>query len=147
MIDPDNVPEVADGEVLARYILAGQTTKSLRKYVREDDSVKPELFLPYQHVELSVNRHRDCDEAEVWGFGRAVANFRQMKLHGRCDLSVADCRLDTLSVVKRPIKDDSRGVPDNPNHADIVGFPPKKEDQKSLAQKLAAKATKRMLPP
>jgi len=49
--------------------------------------------------------------------------------------------------VAKPIKDHPSGVPDNPNHADIVGFPDKKEDQISLAQKLADKAGERIEPP
>ena len=39
MIDPQNVPDVDDDEMLARYIVAGQSSKSLRKYVRENNTV------------------------------------------------------------------------------------------------------------
>jgi hypothetical protein len=37
-----------------------------------------------------------------------------------------------LDVVASPI------LPHNPNHADIVGFPARKDEQLSLAEKLAA---------
>ena len=146
MIKPDDVPDVEDNEKLARFIVAGQSTKSLRKYVREDNTVKPQLFLPYRHVELSVNRHRDCKENEIWAFGQAIAEYRQMAFYGRSDVAVVSCKIDKLTVVKKPIRDDALGVPNNPNHADIVGFPAAKEDQLSLAEKLAAKATDRQVP-
>ena len=35
MINPDDVPDVEDDEMLARFIVAGQSTKSLRKYVKD----------------------------------------------------------------------------------------------------------------
>ncbi len=147
MIDADNVPKVREDEILARYIVAGQSTKSLRKYVRKNNSVKPLLFLPYSHVDLSVNRHLDCEETEIWEFGKVVAETREKRFHGRSDISVTDCRFDSLDVVAKPIKDDPKGMPDNPNHADIVGYPAKKEDQLSLAEKLAEKASDRKSPP
>ena len=147
MIDPDNVPNVDDDEILARYIVAGQSTRSLRKYVRENNTVKPQLFLPYKHVELSVNRYRDCDESEIWNFGRAIAVYREKELHGLSDIAVASCTFEGLTVVAKPIRDDAQGVPDNPNHADIEGFPSTKEDQLSLAEKLAASASDRITPP
>lgn len=147
MIDPNNVPDFEVDEVVARFILAGQSKKSLRKLVRADETIKPLLFLPYDHIELSVNRHRDCTENEIWGFGEGVAGYRNLVLHGRSDIHVEDCKFDTLEVLAKPIQNDPNGVPDNPNHADIVGFPAKKEDQLSLAGKLAAKATDRLLPP
>lgn len=141
MIDPDNVPPIEQDEMLARFILE-------KKLIYDKDkSAKPRLFYPYKHVELSVNRHCDCTEEEIWDFGFGVADFRKKRLRGRCDITVGDCTFDSLSVVAKPIKDHPKGVPDNPNHADIVGYPENKEDQMSLAQKLAAKASKRMLPP
>ena len=133
MINPDDVPDIEDDEMLARFIVAGQSTKSLRKYVRENNTVKPQLFLPYKHVELSVNRHRDCDECEIWDFGQAIAEYRKMDFYGRSDIAVGSCTFDELSVVATPIRDHPQAVPDNPNHADIVGFPAAKEDQLSLA--------------
>ncbi|MFC1758149.1 hypothetical protein ACFL2H_05190 [Planctomycetota bacterium] len=146
MIDPDNVPHVEPDEMLARYIVAGETVRSLRKYVREDETVKPQLFIPYHYVELSVNRHRDCNEDEIWRFGFSVAEQRAMTFHGRSDISASDCTFDPLSVLAKPIRNNLPDATDNPNHADIVGYPSEKADQKSLALKLAAKASKRKTP-
>ena len=53
MIDPTHVPPVADGELLARFIVNANE-------VRADGSVRPQLFLPYKRVELSVNWSRSC---------------------------------------------------------------------------------------
>ena len=69
-----------------------------------------------------------------------------MTFHGRSDIAVVSCTFDSLSVVAKQIRNHPKGVPDNPNHADIVGFPDSKEDQLSLAEKLAANATDRKVP-
>jgi hypothetical protein len=133
MIDPNNVPPVDDGELLARFIVNSNE-------FRADDSVTPTLFMPYKRVVLSVNRHRDATVEETWDVGRRVASERARTLYGRSDLPAIACKVDSLKVVAKPI------LPDNPNHADVEGYPPKKEDQKSLAQKLAANASKRIAP-
>ena len=146
MIDPDNVPDVDDEEMLARFIVAGQSKKSLRKLVRENETVKPQLFVPYSHVEISVNRHRDCTDDEIWQFGKIVATVQQKTLHGRCDIEASSCKIGPLKVKASQIRDHDT-VPDNPNHADITGYPTKKDDQISLAQKLAASASLRIEPP
>lgn len=125
MIDPNNVPAVADNELLVRFILHSNET-------RDDGSVKPKLFLPYSLVELSVNRHREATSDETWHVGRDIAAARGKTLYGLSNIRASSCRIETLDVVATPI------LPNNPNHADIVGYPPKKEDQMSLAAKLAA---------
>jgi hypothetical protein len=134
MIDVTNVPPVDDDELLARFILQ-------RGEFRADDSVTPALFMPYKHVALSVNRHRDATAEETWEVGRRVASQRHKTLHGRSDIKASACKIDSLGIVAKPI------LPDNPNHAEIEGYPPKKEDQKSLALKLAAIASNRIPPP
>ncbi|RLS42485.1 MAG: hypothetical protein DWH78_00695 [Planctomycetota bacterium] len=51
MIDLTPVPPVEGEELLTRFIVNGNE-------VRADGTVRPQLFLPYKRVELSVNRHR-----------------------------------------------------------------------------------------
>ena len=63
MIDPRDVPSIADEELLARFIVNSNE-------VRADGTVRPQLFWPYKHVELSVNRHRDASIDETWAIGR-----------------------------------------------------------------------------
>ena len=60
MLDPANIPPVEDNELLARYV----TQKG--QYRRSDNTVKPDLFMPHLRQELSVTRHRDATEADLW---------------------------------------------------------------------------------
>ncbi len=62
MIDPANVPPVAENELLARFICYSDEK-------RADGTVKHKLFLPYSRVELSVNRHREATLKKLgkWG--------------------------------------------------------------------------------
>ena len=125
MIDSTHVPPVDDAELLARFIVNGNE-------VRADGTVRPQLFLPYKWIALSVNRHRDATSNETWAVGFQVAEQRGKTLHGRADIRASSCRVGTLSVLASPI------VPHNPNHADIIGYPARKDEQLSLAAKLAA---------
>lgn len=143
MIKPDqdgNVPPVDDDERLARFIV------NSNEFRKDDGTVKPKLFMPYSRVELSVNRHRECTESELWSVGSWVAKTRERTLQGRSDIVAASCRIDPLRVVAKPLIA-KRPMPANPNHADVEGYPAAKEDQKSLAQKLAAAASPRIQPP
>lgn len=127
MINPDDVPDVEDDEMLARFIVAGQSTSSLRKYVRENNTVKPQLFLPYSHVELSVNRHRDCNDGETWSFGQAIAEYRQMAFHGRSDITVLSCTFDKLSVVANRSETTRRASPKIPTTLTLLVFLPRRK--------------------
>ena len=132
MIDPLNVPDVTDDELLARFIVN-------RDDVRSDGNVNRKLFMPYKWTELSVNRHREASTVETWAIGVQVAEQRKKKLIGRVDIQVSVCRIPPLEVKSAP-------MPGNPNHADIVGYPPGKEEQKSLAAKLAASIQGQWIP-
>ena len=125
MIDPAHIPPISDDELLARFIVNSNE-------VRADGTVRPQLFLPYKRVELSVNRHRDAELSETWVIGKQVAQQRAKSLLGRADVRVSASRISPLDVVPSPI------LPQNPNHAGIVGYPPRKDEQLSLAAKLAA---------
>ena len=92
----------------------------------------PAVFLPYKRVELSVNRHRDAGLVETWTIGKQVAEQRGKALLGRADVRANAGRIPPLDVVPSPI------LPQNPNHADIVGYPPRKDEPLSLAAKRAA---------
>jgi len=126
MIDPENVPPVSEDELLARFIIH-------RDEARADGTVRPQLFRPYSYTELSVSRYRDSDLSEIWAVGRSVAAERSKTLCGLVNIRASACRaIPPLDVVARPL------LPRNPNHADITGFPPRKEDQVLFSQKLAA---------
>ena len=56
MLDPENVPPVVLDESVSRFVLALKASR----LVFEDGKAKPQLFYPYKHVKLSVNRHLEC---------------------------------------------------------------------------------------
>lgn len=134
MIDHDHIPPVEEAEMLARYVMqSGHFRKS-------DLTVKPNLFIPHPYQELSVTRHRDASETEIWTAGEDVATQQQKRLYGRADIQARACISESLRVTAKPF-------PNNPNHADIEGWPPQKQDQKAIALKLADVATQLKLPP
>ncbi len=76
MLDAKNIPKVDDDELLARYIV------NSNEYRKKDNTIKPKLFMPYKLVALSVNRHRESNEQELWEVGSQVAEQRQRTLYG-----------------------------------------------------------------
>jgi hypothetical protein len=131
-----NVSLVDSGEQLARFVL-------FSRWVRRsgpEKTVKPDAFIPHPHVDLSVTRHTNLSEEELWMIGQEIANTRPATLYGRADLSASNIRQQPLQVEARP-------VPGNPNHACIVGWPADKPAQKIIAQQLAACAQYRDTPP
>lgn len=137
MMDPSQIPAVADEELLARFITQA------KQFRPSDQSVKPDLFIPFRLTELSVTRHRQATTDELWRVGREVAALRQQTLYGRSDVRASDCAIGSLSVVPDPILPPDE--PFNPNHANIAGFPQAKGEQKALAIKIAHKASKRIV--
>ncbi len=127
MIDPRNVPEVAADEALARYILHSSHIRA------SDHTVRPNAFIPHPHGELSVTRHLLMTMEELWSVGRAVAAATSKTLYGRADFAASDCLAQQLAVHAAPIAE-------NPNHANIGGWPADKSSQKIVALEIAATA-------
>ena len=132
---------VEDDERLARMIL---TEKHVRKDVRTEKlTLTPLAFLPFSRVELSVIRHREITEAELWEIGGGVSARREagdqfgrkFPLVGRGDFFARDARKQKLDV--KPLE--GFGLPRN--HADVVGWPPEKPAQMMHAIEIAARAT------
>jgi hypothetical protein len=134
MIDPNQVPPVEEAEMLARYVMQSG------HFRQSDLTVKPNLFIPHPYQELSVTRHRDASETEIWAAGEDVATQQQKRLYGRADIQARSCIAESLRVTAKPF-------PNNPNHADIEGWPSQKQDQKAIALKLADAAGQLRLPP
>lgn len=127
MSDAAYLPQVTADEWLARFIL-------FSKWIRSTDNTpKPDAFIPHPWPDLSVTRHKDISVEELWRIGQGIADARPATLYGRADLTAEEVRRQTLDVEPRP-------VPDNGNHACIVGWPTDKPAQKILAQELAAVA-------
>ena len=131
MIDPDDVPPVADNELMARFIVYSDHFKG--------QSVSQMAFLAYKYTDLSTTRHREATVDEIWQAGRDVAILRNRPLYGRADIQAGSCRQIGLSVDPDPSPVEE-GVRANPNHALIHGFPNEKQEQMSFAQLLAAAA-------
>jgi hypothetical protein len=90
--------------------------------------------MPHPRVELSMTRHREATEEELWKEGKRVATIRSVTLYGRADISEAAFMAEELKVEANPIAE-------NPNHADAIGWPAEKPAQKIKALQIARKAT------
>jgi hypothetical protein len=118
---------VAADEWLARFVLR-------KEHIRSDSSIKPDPFMPYKWVELSVTRHLGLDEPALWATGENVAHETSTHLQGRADLQAHVFFRQHLRVLPRPL-------PNNPNHADAVDWPADKAAQKELALLIAREAS------
>ncbi|MFN0075827.1 MAG: hypothetical protein ACKVY0_05080 [Prosthecobacter sp.] len=119
-------PMTAD-EWLARYILR-------REHVRADGTLKPDPFMPYKWVELSVTRHLGLEESEIWQAGQTVADETGTTLQGRADALAQVYAKHRLRVLPKPL-------PNNLNHADVVDWPADKPAQKEIALMIAREAS------
>jgi hypothetical protein len=89
--------------------------------------------MPPSDLNLSVTRHASLSRDELWARGSAVANQRAQSLLGRADVTARNVRNAGLDAADYPL-------PDNPEHAHIMGWPHEKPAQKIAAQQLAAQA-------
>jgi hypothetical protein len=122
----ESVPlTVADEECLARFIFFSNWIRNA------DQTVKPNAFIPHPYPDLSVTRHINLSEEALWKVGQNVADARQINFYGRADICA-------IAVRRQSLKIDSAPVADNPNHANITGWPADKPAQKIIALELAA---------
>lgn len=127
---------ITSDEQLSRFIL-------FRKWIRNSGpikTVKPDAFIPHPYPDLSVTRHENLSESELWSIGQGIANTRPATLYGRADIRATKVRQQSLIIEVRP-------VASNPNHAVLIGWPSDKPAQKIIAQELAAKANFLPKPP
>ena len=124
---------IADEEQLARFILHSNWIRS------SNQTAKPEAFIPYPYPDLSVTRHLNLSDEALWKTGLDVADARPATLYGRADIYASIARRQGLKI-------DSNPVPNNQNHANIVGWPANKPAQKIIALELAAQSGYRPKP-
>jgi hypothetical protein len=125
---------ITPDEQLARFILH-------RSHLRQDWTVKPDAFIPHPWPNLSVTRHLQLSETELWNIARNVARQTEKTLHGRADVQASNFERHTLRVIAAPVSE-------NPNHANVSGWPMEKSAQKAIAQEIAQAAGKaREVPP
>ena len=127
------LPSIQPSEWLARFILK-------RNYLRHDRTIKQDAFIPHPYPDLSVTRHLQLSETQLWEIGHDVARQTSKTLHGRADVQVAVFQLHELRVVAAPL-------PENLNHANVTGWPAEKPAQKIIAQQIAAAAGMALEPP
>lgn len=125
---------IRSDEWLARFILN-------RTHIRHDRTVKQDAFIPHPHRDLSVTRHLQLSEAQLWEIARGVARQTHKLLQGRVDVQAAVFLRQELRVVADPI------LPENPNHANVAGWPAEKPAQKIIAQQIVAAVGKALAPP
>jgi hypothetical protein len=119
--EPGQAP-VGNEEWLARFIVR-------REHVRPDGTVKPDPFIPYKWVKLSVTRHTGLSEDQLWVAGEIVANQVEKPLQGRGDTQAK-------VFVRQRLRVDAAPVAENMNHANVVGWAQDKQTQKEIAIEL-----------
>lgn len=116
---------ILTNELLARYIT------SSRWFRKQDRTVKQDAFIPPENpLELSVTRHLTLTEDNLWKIGKGIVKDTPRTLHGRADVETKQVLAQKLEVVPQPVSD-------NPNHANIVGWPVEKNERKMRALELA----------
>jgi hypothetical protein len=116
---------VAPDELLARYITFSGWFR------KQDLTVKQDAFIP-RDSELSVTRHLHLTEEDIWKIGRKIAEGMSTPRHlyGRADVETRHVIAQRLNVVPQP-------VDGNPNHANIINWPPDKDARKMCALGIA----------
>ena len=104
-----------------------------QNWIRSDGTVRPDAFIPPKDLQLSTTRHIRLSESAIWEVGGVVAAIRSVRLLGRADVAVQNVISIGLSAQAAPL-------PENPNHAHVIGWPASKPSQKILAQQLAVMA-------
>ncbi len=124
---------VASSEILARFILQA-------KHLRQDQTVRPDAFIPHPYPDLSLTRHGEMTEAALWKIGEEISDAISKRLHGRADVRTRVFERERLVVRLAPTRE-------NPNHVNVQGWPPGKPAQKIIAQVISAAAGRAILPP
>jgi len=138
MIDENNVPDIESNEELSRCIVFSKHVRSPTGSDKTEGRVKPNAFVPHPYDDLSVNRHLQSTDDDVWELCRQVAQQLKKTLYGRATVNASDFQSRKLRVQPDPIRsENSDGLLPNPNHAIVVGWPEEKSAQLTIAQDIA----------
>lgn len=114
-------------EKITRYLFS-------KKSFREDNSLRPNEFMPPKNFRLSVYRTSSLVETEIWRIGKEVVSpKRELPLIGRGDLSAEKILALSLSI--------SPATAPHPLHANVEGWKADTVKDRLLALKLSAAAT------
>ncbi len=130
----ENSDVVDASERISRFVLSKSHVSV------QNQRVKYAAFLPPPSRKLSAYRTTTVEEQGIWEIGRTyVAAPQQKAIRGRGDLSANIIRATELDVVpeRQPHK----------LHADVVGWPTEKDEQKMIAVELANQAIAVFPPP
>ena len=125
------ISSISENELLGRFL-----TKDF--WVRADQTISPDAFIPPKDLNLSVTRHVGLTEEVLWRIAQNVADAVSRRspgsLHGRADIAA-------LAAIQHSLQVEAAPLPDNANHAHINGWPQdNKPAQKQIAQRIAAAA-------
>lgn len=112
-------------ELLSRFLY------STTHFSRQKKSVKSSGFMPNNFLRLSVFGIYQLTKNEIWGIGGNVSKKSLRTLYGRGDFEVSIVEENNLHLKLDDIQ---------PRHADILGWPKYKPEQKIIALQLAEKA-------
>lgn len=118
------MPPVADDEFLSRFVLH-------KSHFRHDQTLKADPFIPHPHADLSVTRHLELDDKDLWSIAEDVARQTGKALYGRAENCAGTYQDHQLAVVAAP-------VTGNRNHANVTGWPSSKPAQKMIALQIAS---------
>ena len=122
------VNSIHTNELLARFIMYS-------KWIRNDQTIRPDAFIPSGNpLELSVTRHSQLTQEDIWKIGDSIASKSDRTLHGRADIITDIVIKQNLNVIPDPI-------PENQNHAIITNWPLEKDRRKMCALEIARKAS------
>lgn len=138
MIDENDVPDIGSDERLSRCVVFSKYIRAAKPDGSNLERVKPGAFIPHPYDDLSVNRHQNTTDTEVWDLCHLVAKLQNRPLYGRATVRGNDFQSKKLTVRPDPIRTDNPdGHPPNPNHAIVVGWPAEKAAQMAIAQDIA----------
>ena len=123
MSNKAELPPIVDDELLARFVL-------FSNWIRQDQTVRPDAFIPYPYPDLSVTRHRELSEFDLWQIGQPVADKSSRNLYGRADIHALTVKAQSLRIEPTPTPK---------NHANIIDWPADKPGQKIIASELNPK--------
>jgi hypothetical protein len=90
--------------------------------------------MPHPYPDLSVTRHGQWSERQLWRIGKLVADSIPKQLYGRADVAAGVFCQQKLRVSPDPTEE-------NPNHVNVDEWPADKSAQKIIAQEISAKVT------
>lgn len=110
-----------------------------KKDVRQDNTIKHNVFMPPSHGRMSVYRSSDLTSQEIWEIGKIhVEPDRGKPIVGRADIRA-------IEIYSCELKINPTEMP-HPRHANIEGWELNTEKDRLKAMKLAAAASNKKYP-